>query len=400
MCGIVLTNRMRPYVLFVDDDESNLIVWETACCDQFAVLTANGAERALELLHTHEVGVVVADQRMPGMTGIELLERIRDEFPDTVRILITAYSDLGAAIDAINRGNVRRYLRKPCALSELRAELFGALELYELRSRARAMERRLLHTERVYSLGLVASGLGRELAGPASLVRESVGLARTEVRAIADRLGSPGQDPRTFLTKLVDLEEWLGRALLGIERIVDLARSLELKPDSSDFGAVDVGAVLRLSLRIVRGELRRGADVELDIRAVPLVRGTSAKLGQVVLNLLVNALEAVSALPLSERLITVRLTDDGSSVRLEVCDNGPQIAEAELPRTFDPLRLSTSGRGVGLGLAISKALVEEMGGVIRVAPRPGGGATFTVLLRKSEKIHAVAEDPAWPQTAT
>src|SRR6185436_15277391 len=113
------------------------------------------------------------------------------------------------------------------------------------------------------------SGLGRELAGPASLVRESVGFARTEVRTIADRLGAPGQDPRAFLTKLVELEEWLGRALLGIERIVDLSRSLELKPDSSDFGAVDVGAVLRLSLRIVRGELRRCADLELDIRDVP-----------------------------------------------------------------------------------------------------------------------------------
>jgi C4-dicarboxylate-specific signal transduction histidine kinase len=232
----------------------------------------------------------------------------------------------------------------------------------------------------------VASGLGRELAGPASLVRESVGFARTELRSIAECLGTPGLDPRTFLTKLVELEEWLGRALMGIERVVDLARSLELKPDASDFGAVDVGGVLRLALRIVRGELRRGADVELDIQDVPAVRGTSAKLGQVVLNLLVNALEAVSAVPLSDRLITVRLVDDKSSVRLDVGDNGPPIAEAELPRIFDPLRLSNTGRGVGLGLAISKALVEEMGGAIRVAPRPGGGATFSVLLRKSDRV--------------
>jgi signal transduction histidine kinase len=377
---------MRPYVLFVDDDESNLIVWETACSEQLAVLTANGAERALELLRSNEVGVVVADQRMPGITGIELLERVRDEFPDAVRILITAYSDLGAAIDAINRGHVRRYLRKPCALPELRAELVGALELYELRSRARAMERRLLHTERVYGLGLVASGLGRELAGPASLVRDSVGFARNEVRSIAGSVGVSGQDPRTFLTKLLELEEWLGRAHMGIERVVDLARSLELKPNASDFGAVDIGGVLRLALRIVRGELRRGADVELDIRDVPAVRGTSAKLGQVVLNLLVNALEAVTAMPLSDRLITVRLTEDGSSVRLDVGDNGPPIEDADLPGIFDPLRLSNSGRGIGLGLAISKALVEEMGGAIRVAPGTGRGATFTVLLRKSERI--------------
>src|ERR1043165_8997344 len=165
---------MRPYVLFVDDDESNLVVWETACSDQLAVLTANGAEKALELLHANEVGVVVADQRMPGITGIELLERVRDEFPDAVRILITAYSDLGAAIDAINRGHVRRYLRKPCALPELRAEIADAMEFYQIRLRARAVERQLLRTERVYALGLVASALGRELGRPAELIRESV----------------------------------------------------------------------------------------------------------------------------------------------------------------------------------------------------------------------------------
>src|SRR5574341_1104091 len=126
---------MKPHVLFVDDDESNLVVWEAGCADRFAVLTAGSAARALEMLRSREVGVVLADQRMPGTTGIELLERVRDEFPDVVRMLITAYSDLNAAIDAINRGHVWRYLGKPCALSQLRSELSGALEVYELRAR-------------------------------------------------------------------------------------------------------------------------------------------------------------------------------------------------------------------------------------------------------------------------
>lgn len=384
---------MKPYVLFVDDDESNLVVWEAACAGELAVLTANGAERALELLRLHEVAVVLADQRMPGTTGIELLERVRDEFPNAVRILITAYSDLDAAIDAINRGHVRRYLRKPCALAELRAELGGAIELYEARASARAMERRLLITERVYGLGLIASGLGRELAGPANIVRESLGFARTEVRTIVESLGKPGQDARAFRAKLMELEEWLGHALLGVERVVDLARSLELKPDAGDFGAVDPGAVLRLALRIVRGEFRRGSDVELDIRSVPPVRGTSAKLGQVFLNLLVNSLEAVSAVPQSDRLISVQLFEEADNVRLDLSDNGPSIADADLPRVFDPLHLPRSGRGVGLGLAISKALVEEMGGAIGVTPRPGRGATFTVILRKSARTEREPRAP-------
>ena len=371
---------MSVHVLFVDDDESNLVVWEAACTGKFAVLTANGAERALELLRSHEVGVVLADQRMPVTTGIELLERVRREFPDTIRILITAYTDLGAAIDAINRGHVRRYLRKPCALSELRAELSDAMELYEVRAHARAVERRLLLTERVYALGLVASGLGRELARPAELIRDSVTLARTEVRTMVDKLEPSTNDVRLLRTKLVELEEWLARALLGVDRVLDLARSVELRPGGEESDSVDVASVLRLALRIVRGELRRGADVELDIANVPKARGTSNKLGQVVLNLLVNALEAVSGMATDKSVITVRLAATRGSVRLDVLDNGPSIPEDELPSVFDPFHVSRSVRGGGLGLAISKTLIEEMGGTLHVESRPSGGAVFRVGL--------------------
>jgi two-component system NtrC family sensor kinase len=375
---------MTAHVLFVDDDESNLIVWEAACAGQLAVLTANGAERALELLRTHEVGVILADQRMPGVTGVELLERVREEFPDTIRILITAYADLGASIDAINRGHVRRYLRKPCALAELRAEIQDAMELYGVRAHARAVERRLLLTERVYALGLVASGLGRELARPTELIRESVTLARTEVRTMVDKLDPSTNDVRLLRTKLVDLEEWLARALVGVERVLDLARSVELRPDGEESESVDVSAVVRLALRIVRGELRRGADLELDIVDVPKAHGTSRKLGQVVLNLLVNALEAVSAMPPNKSVITVKLGATRGSVRLDVLDNGPSIPEEELPRAFDPFHVSASVRGGGLGLAISKALVEEMGGTLHVETRPSGGACFRVSLPVSD----------------
>jgi response regulator RpfG family c-di-GMP phosphodiesterase len=121
---------MNPKVLFVDDDESNLLVCEAVCGDDFDVLTAQSGAVALELMRLHEVGVVVSDQRMPSMSGVELLERVRSEFPDTVRVLVTAYSDVHAAIDAINRGRVRRYLKKPWEAEELKAEVADALERY------------------------------------------------------------------------------------------------------------------------------------------------------------------------------------------------------------------------------------------------------------------------------
>ena len=114
---------MTAKVLFVDDDEANLVVCEAACGEEFPVLLASSAAQALECMKKEEVGVIVADQRMPGTTGVELLERVREEYPDTVRMLLTAFSDIQAAIQAINRGRVRRYLRKTWEPGELKAEI-------------------------------------------------------------------------------------------------------------------------------------------------------------------------------------------------------------------------------------------------------------------------------------
>ena len=374
---------MTAYVLFVDDDDANLVVWETACSDEFRVLTANNAGRALELMAKYEVGVVLSDQRMPGTSGIELLEKVRAEFPRAVRILITAYSDLGAAVDAINRGNVRRYLKKPCALHELRAELRDALEYYELRSRVRAMERRLVFTERVYALGLVAAGLGRELIRPAASIRESVTLAKTELRATLERLDAHLADTRLVRAKLTELERRLEAALEGVERVMSIAHSVALPGADAVTEDVELADVIRVALRVVRGEVRQRAEMELDLGTVPPVRGSGTKLSQVVLNLLVNAIQAAAERPGGSGLVRVRLYADGRTVRLEVSDNGPEVPEKDLPHLFDPFHASSSRRGTGIGLAISKTIVEEMGGLIEAANHPRGGAFFRITLPAS-----------------
>ncbi|MBW2190236.1 MAG: response regulator [Deltaproteobacteria bacterium] len=80
---------MTAHVLFVDDEEPNLVVFEAVCGDDFPVLTASSAAAGLQLMEEHEIGVVLTDQRMPGMTGIELLEKVEADYPDAIRLLIT-----------------------------------------------------------------------------------------------------------------------------------------------------------------------------------------------------------------------------------------------------------------------------------------------------------------------
>jgi C4-dicarboxylate-specific signal transduction histidine kinase len=369
---------MSVKVLFVDDDEANLVVCEAACGDDFEVLTALSAEAALECMHREEVGVIVADQRMPGTTGVELLERVRVDYPDTVRVLITAYSDIQAAIAAINRGRVRRYLRKPWEPGELKAELTDALDIYAMSRKLSAMEVRLRETERVYALGIVAASIAHEMKNPMMWVTNSLSFAQTELRKLSD-----GFSPGPVRGRLEEIEASLTDTRTGVDRVVDIVRGIELptRSDSGTLKPVDFAEVLRLSLRLVSGELMRCASLELDVTCAPKVKASSTKLGQVVLNLIVNAMQAVSARPRSENIISVRLRIDQAWAVLEVADNGPGISDRDMDRIFDPFFTSKVGVGTGLGLAISRRIVEELDGTL-VAGKDEqlAGACFTVRL--------------------
>jgi C4-dicarboxylate-specific signal transduction histidine kinase len=369
---------MTVHVLFVDDDEANLVVCEAACNGEFPVLLASSAEAALESLERAEVGVIVADQRMPGTTGVELLERVRVEYPDTVRMLITAYSDIQAAIAAINRGRVRRYLRKPWEPGELKAELRDALDIYAMSRKLSALELRLRETERVYALGVVAAGVAHEMKNPMTWVASSLSFAQAELRKLAEQPGSA-----SLKARLEEIEASLTDTRAGIERVIDIVRGMELpaRSDGSSLGPVDVSEVLRLTLRLVSSELNRNAALELDVNGAPKVRASSTKLGQVLLNLIVNAVQAVSPRPRAENIVSVRLRLEGAYAVLEVADNGPGIPERDLERIFDPFFTSKAGVGTGLGLAISRRIVEECGGSLSAGRDDQlGGACFTVRL--------------------
>ena len=369
---------MSVKVLFVDDDEANLIVCEAACAGDFEVLTASSAEDALAWMRREEVGVIVADQRMPGTSGVELLERVRIEYPDTVRLLITAYTDVQAAVAAINRGRVRRYLRKPWEPDELRAELSDALDVYSMSRKLSALEVRLRETERVYALGVVAASIAHELKNPMMWVTNSLSFAQKELRRLTEQCSA-----NPIKNQLEEIEASLTDTRTGVDRVVDIVRGIEM-PTRSDSGALrptDLAEVLRLSLRLVSGELMRCASLELDVTCAPKIRSSPTKLGQVVLNLIVNAMQAISARQRSENVISVRLRIEDAWAVLEVADNGPGISDEDIDRIFDPFFTSKAGVGTGLGLAISRRIVEEIdGSLVAGKDERLGGASFIVRL--------------------
>ncbi|MET0413146.1 MAG: ATP-binding protein, partial [Polyangiaceae bacterium] len=144
---------------------------------------------------------------------------------------------------------------------------------------------------------------------------------------------------------------------------------------------VSLADVVRLSLRLVGGPLKRSARLELDIEGAPSVKGSSTQLSQIVLNLLVNAFQAVADQAPNRRIVSARIRADAEFAHLEIADAGPGVAESDAERIFHPFFTTKPGVGSGLGLAISRRIAEELGGRLTVERDDAlGGARFRLSL--------------------
>jgi DNA-binding NtrC family response regulator len=134
---------MSVGVLYVDDEINNLNSFKAAFRRNFNIYTAQSAAEGCQLLKAHEIGVIITDQRMPVTTGIEFLESILSTYPDTIRILLTGFADVNAVMDAINRGQVYKYLVKPWQNDELKIYIQNAIEIYQLRKENKELSYKL-----------------------------------------------------------------------------------------------------------------------------------------------------------------------------------------------------------------------------------------------------------------
>ncbi len=119
-------------ILYVDDEENNLTSFRAALRRYYNIYTAQSGAQGMEIINNHDIHVIVTDQRMPGMTGVQFLQHIPDE-PDNVRMILTGFSDMEAIIEAINTGKVYRYITKPWDKDELKITIDNALEAVRLR---------------------------------------------------------------------------------------------------------------------------------------------------------------------------------------------------------------------------------------------------------------------------
>jgi PAS domain S-box-containing protein len=275
-------------------------------------------------------------------------------------------------------------------------EVLGVVGIGRDLTDERRVHAQLVVSDRMASVGLLAAGIAHEINNPLAAVLANVHLALRDVSELSAAIGPSPQ--------LRALHEELGDVDLAAQRIRDIVRDLKLfsRAEGERRGPVDLHDVLDSTLRMAGNELRHRADVVKCYGTVPLVDGDESRLGQVFLNLFINAAQAIPEGRASENRIEIATATAGDGrVVVRVSDTGAGMPPEVVRRLFTPFFTTKPiGVGTGLGLSICHRIVSSLGGEITVGSTPGVGTTFSVLLLPAATTAVAAAAPARAEPPT
>jgi len=377
-------------VLFVDDDRITLKALERALRDEpYRSLFALSGSQALDIMATETVDVVVTDLMMPEMDGMLLLDWVQAEYPEVIRVVLSALSDTASILEAINNGSVYRYIVKPWNRDELTITVRQALELFEIQQEKKALlnqleinnqlleervaerSRQLLEIDSQAEIGKHVSQLVHNLNSPLQAIFGTVDLAVLKLsKEVPD------------LEKISRLMGRIKESALHLEKII---RSILLHARTTSIhgcAEVDINSIITSELEFFKINQAFNRDIEKQVDLVepsPIIAGNPVQIKQIVNNLITNAIDAMEAC--SPRRLSVATRVEKGHVELSIADTGTGIDDDDMAKLFSPdFTTKPVGKGTGLGLASVKTMVEAYNGSISVESQKGRGATFNVRL--------------------
>lgn len=365
----------RHAVLIVDDQPENVNLLANLLGDRYALYKARDGASAIEILRRQDIHLILTDQRMPGMTGVELLEKARRIRPDCVRMLVTAYPDVQNAIEAINRGHVSRYVTKPFDPDELRLDIARELEHLDLvRANRRLQEEMARMVDELFRANQELRELNRMKDQFLANCSHELKTPLVSGMGYIDLLLSGGMgrlEPRQEKGLRIahrNLERLLGL----IENLLAMARA-RYRPDELKVTRFDLKPLVDecvASLR-ARARKRRLRVRVIWPRARPVVEADERKVHSVLTNVLSNAEKFTP----EDARIEIRISGGrGGRCRVTVKDNGAgperDPSEIRLFQTSADPRYS----GLGIGLMLARQILRAHGCDIELSRRRGGGA--------------------------
>lgn len=378
-------------VLFLDDDVNVLNAVARMFMDEsYGVATASNHKDALVILEKEKIKVVLSDQRMPDISGVEFLHIVKDKYPQMIRILFTAYADLTATEQAINISEVFRFINKPWNPEELMATVVIAMKHYDLaKENIRLFEEMKLSNQELAEANKklqvlydvqkeFSSTVSHELRTPLASIKAAIDIV------VSGTAGDPTPEQTKFLSRAKDNVDRLTRL---INDILDLAY-LESGKTKLQKTPEDINKIIERvaqSQETVAKNKGLFLKTELDPQ-MPVLSVDSDKIIQVLNNLIANALKFTEKGGVT---VSSRVFVETNNIEVRVSDTGCGIKKEDLSRLFEKFQQLGEAHhryeGTGLGLAICKEICSQHGGQIHVETKAGEGSSFYFVLPIEER---------------
>src|SRR6266404_402515 len=331
-------------ILYVDDEEKSLKYFARAFEDQFRIFTASNAQDGYKLLEQHqdEIGLLMTDQRMPGEKGVWLLEKARQLRPRIIRILATAFSDMEAAIAAVNTGAIYRYITKPWDPPQLETTLKRGLEFFLVqRERDQLLREKMsvLHNmmiaDRIMSLGLLAAGLGHHIRNSLVAVKTFMDLAPIKLQE--EQVDLDGLRNPDFW------KEYYQNVQGQIGKINNLLKDLWVASENPAYEFKDQVQLHEILTEVLGNFKETFAAKNISVQnnvptALPALTVDKAKFSRLFELLLKD--EIVSLPPGSEIILNAKSGElspiEKAEIHFSLSDNGPGLPKEALRLVFDP----------------------------------------------------------------
>lgn len=385
----------RRGVLVVDDEPASQRAIRRALADEGRIFTAASAVEGLVILEQESVGLIVTDQRMPGMSGIDFLRQAVQRWPQVVRVVLTAYADSETVMEAINGGHVYFFLTKPWQPHQLRLVVRRGLERFETEAERVRLLREL--EESYARVRREAEQKGRLLAMTAHELGTPVHILINAIALLRENELPPAARP--WARMAAHAAAWMARGLAQVRNAVGLA---QLRPRRQ---RVDLSALVRDVVTDIRRaattrQLSIGAELPDD---AVVVAGDRRWLRLAAWNLMSNAVRFTA----DGGTVCVGIRSHAGAAVLTVRDTGVGIAPEHLAEIFEPFSnaggevsqhasgvFAFGSRGLGLGLAIVKGIVSAHGGEVTVSSAPRDGTRVEVRLPLDTGAPSVAQGTA------
>ncbi len=402
----LLTPKRKHTIIVVDDEKEIIIALRRLFRkDRYQILAATSGQEGLELLKKLEkpVSLIISDQRMPGMNGAQFLERAKKISPDAIRFLLTGYSDMDAIVEAINKGEIHRYLKKPWNDDALMLEVRQSLEAYEHKQEIqekneelRQKDLQLIEMDRIAGIGDLAAGIAHEINNPLGFVKSSIGSLQKStdkmigaIRYWDDKLVSEPllKDYQDYLARMNfdrmtgSFEKKFDRIQRGIERIIKIINSLRSfsRVDMEAVGKIDINQSTEDAIEILSTQDAKDVEFIKEFREVPLMECSPNEINQCLLHILKNALDAIDQKGTIK--ITTSYDEKEDEITIRIIDNGKGMSPEVLRQAQNPFFTTKPvGSGTGVGLSLTERIIKRHGGNINISSKEDEGTTVTMTL--------------------